>query len=345
VLLRGALRALGCGLWAVGCGRVAVFALLAAALLTSCATRRPIGPPVDQVEGPWEHAFVDADGLRMHHLVAGPVDAPRVVLLHGFPDLSYGWRHVLPDLATDHRVLAPDTRGYGATDKPASGYGMREMAGDVAAFIAATNEADGLPPETPVHLVAHDWGAAVGWWVAMDHPELLLSYTGISVPHPLAWHEALEEDRQQRRRARYQDALASKPAAGYLAGLGRGGFARIYRGDLVRPEAVTDEDLAVYAAAFAGRDDWDPPLRYYRRLQSDGETIVEQARAVPVPALVLWGAQDRFLFARQAPRSCAFVAPGPCEVEVFEDAGHWVQWDRPDGLVERWRSFVGSLGE
>lgn len=332
-----------------------ILPLLLAALLASCAARRPPGPPIDAVPGPWEHAFVELpdrgdDGapLRMHYLAAGPVDAPRVVLVHGFPDLSVGWRHVLPDLAADHRVLAPDTRGYGATDKPEGGYGMREMAVDLASFIAASAEADGQPADTRVHLVAHDWGAAVGWWVAMDHPERLLSYTGISVPHPLAWHQALQEDREQRRRATYQKQLASPPAAGYLAGLSRRGLTRVYRGSLVYPEAVTEQDIDVYASAFATADDWRPPLRYYQRLQSDGDTIVAQAEAAPavsVPVLVLWGAQDRFLFARQAPRSCAFVAPGPCEVEVFEDAGHWVQWDRPDGLVQRWRTFVEGLSE
>jgi epoxide hydrolase 4 len=327
--------------------------LLAAILLSSCAARRPPGPAIDAVEGPWQHAFVELAGrgdggapLRMHYLAAGPVDAPRVVLVHGFPDLSYGWHHVLPDLARDHRVLAPDTRGYGDTDKPDSGYGMREMAGDIAALVTASNVADGRPPDTPVHLVAHDWGAAVCWWVAMDHPGLLLSYTAVSVPHPLGWHEALEEDPQQRRRATYQKQLASAPAASFLSGLNQRQLGRVYRGNLVHPESFTDADLAVYEAAFMNTDDWKPPLRYYQRLATDGEELAAQAEEMPpvsVPVLVLWGAQDRFLFARQAPRSCAFVAPGPCEVEVFEDAGHWVQWDRPDGVVARWRSFVGGL--
>ena len=327
--------------------------LLPALLLISCAARRPPGPAIDAVEGPWENAFVDLVGrgdeggpLRMHYLAAGPVDAPRVVLVHGFPDLSWGWREVISELATDHRVLAPDTRGYGATDRPETGYGMREMAGDLAEFVLASSRADGLPAETPAHLVAHDWGAAVGWWVAIDHPDRLLSYTAISVPHPLAWHQALQEDREQRRRAAYQKQLASPPAAGFLAGMGRRRLARLYRGNLVRPEAVTEQELDAYGAAFDTVDDWRPPLRYYQRLERDGEEIVAQAEAapaVPVPVLVLWGARDRFLLARQASRCCAFVSPGPCEVEVFEDAGHWVQWDRPDGVVGRWREFVGGL--
>jgi epoxide hydrolase 4 len=327
-------------------------AVALACALPSCAGHRHASCGFIEPDGPWEHAVVslpdrvDGAPLRMHYLAAGPVDAPRVVLVHGFPDLSYGWRHVIPALARDHRVLAPDTRGYGGTDRPDDGYDMHTLAADLAAFIAASAVADGLPADTPAHLVAHDWGAAAGWWVAIDHPGALLSYTGISVPHPLTWFRFMEEDAEQRRRAGYQKTLALPGIAGVIAGFSKRRFATLYRGDLVDPAVVTDEDLSVYAATFRSASDWRPPLRYYQRLRSDRASLIldaEAATPVSVPVLVLWGEQDSFLMARQAARSCRHVSPGPCEVTLFGDAGHWVQWDDPDGLVERWRDFVGGL--
>jgi pimeloyl-ACP methyl ester carboxylesterase len=329
-----------------------VATLLLVAFALGACSHKAVGPDSLTSPGPWEHAFVEladrgpSGPLRMHYLAAGPKNAPRVVLLHGFPDLSYGWRDVLPALAADHRVLAPDLRGYGGTDKPETGYDIHEVAADIAAFIAATAVADGLPLDSPVHLIGHDWGAATGWWVAMDHPATVLSYTAISVPHPAAWRQFLAEDKPQRKRAVYQKQLAVPGVPGLLAGFSRKQLGGLYRGDLVDPSVFTDEHLAIYWSTWLSADDWRPPLAYYRALWTDPAEAERRERAaapVSVPTLVLWGQQDGFLYARQAERSCAFVAPGPCEVTVFPDAGHFVQWDAPDALVARWREFRAKL--
>jgi len=279
----------------------------------------------------------------MHYLAAGPRDAPRVVLLHGFPDMAYGWRGVIPLLAADHRVLAPDLRGYGATDRPEGGYGVRELAEDIAAFIPASAQADGLPGDTPVHLVTHDWGSAVGWVFVMGQPENILSFTATSVPHPVAWARFLEQDAEQRRRATYQKQLAQPGIAGLFGGFTARQLGRLYRADLVDPTVFTDEHLAVYRAALRSAGDWLPPLRYYQRQWQDREELAAVMTAAPpvsLPVLLMWGEQDGYLYSRQAPMTCDFVAPGPCEVEVFGDAGHFVQWDVPDQYVARWRQFT-----
>lgn len=325
--------------------------LLVVLVLTGCSARKPVGPPTWEIQGPWEHLHVDVPDrvegapLRMHYLAAGDPTAPRVVLLHGFPDTSFGWRDVLPALATEHRVLAPDLRGYGGTDRPEGGYDIGTLAGDIAGFIAEVNAADGLPADTKVHLVTHDWGAATGWWVATVHGALLRSFTATSVPHPRAFEEFLAEDREQRRRATYQDQLAAPGVAGLLAGFTRRQLARLYRGDLQHPEHFTDEHLDAYSTTFRTADDWRTPLAYYVDLKRDLTGMRERVASAPkvqVPTLVLWGEHDGFLYARQAERSCAYV-DARCEVEVFPDAGHFVQWDVPDSLLVRWRAFVSGL--
>jgi pimeloyl-ACP methyl ester carboxylesterase len=103
-----------------------------------------------------------ANGIRQHYLEAG--EGPPVVLLHGFPETSYAWRHQIPVLAKSYRVIAPDLRGYGETDKPSTGYDKRNMANDVRELMA------GLGIEKAA-IVGHDRGARVATRFAKDHPE------------------------------------------------------------------------------------------------------------------------------------------------------------------------------
>ncbi len=302
-----------------------------------------------QIPGPWENHTVDladrvvVDGqslpLRMHYLAAGPVDAPRIVLLHGFPDLCLSWREVIPLLATDHRVIAPDMRGYAGTDKPADGYDLASLAGDIVALVDATES-----PESPgpVHLVGHDWGAAVAWTVAIEAPDRLASLTAISVPHPKVMDEMLRTSPEQRKRSRYMKALASPLAPGVLAGYTPARRTRLYRSNLLRDGGFGEEQLPWYQAAFDTREETVGPLMYYRELLRERRARRGEPAEVPpvtLPTLLLWGEQDAYLMWQMARKSCAHV-DAPCVVAVFPDVGHFVQWEVPDGVAETWKDFV-----
>lgn len=110
------------------------------------------------------HRTIRANGIRQHFLEAG--SGPPVVLLHGFPETSYAWRYQIPALSERYRVIAPDLRGYGETDKPAAGYDKRTMARDLVELLAAL----GIDR---IALVGHDRGARVATHFAKDHPALL----------------------------------------------------------------------------------------------------------------------------------------------------------------------------
>ncbi|ACB94615.1 alpha/beta fold hydrolase [Beijerinckia indica] len=110
------------------------------------------------------HKTVHANGIRQHYLEVG--NGPPIVLLHGFPETSYAWRHQIPVLAEHYRVIAPDLRGYGETDKPAAGYDKRTMALDIVALLKALD----IPK---IALIGHDRGARVATRFAKDHPALL----------------------------------------------------------------------------------------------------------------------------------------------------------------------------
>ncbi|OEZ99675.1 alpha/beta fold hydrolase [Duganella phyllosphaerae] len=113
-----------------------------------------------------KHHTVQANGIRQHYLEAGDTTGAPVVLLHGFPETSFAWRFQMPELAKHYRVIAPDLRGYGETDKPAAGYDKRTMARDLVELLRVLD----IPK---IALVGHDRGARVATRFAKDHPELL----------------------------------------------------------------------------------------------------------------------------------------------------------------------------
>src|SRR3954463_12713037 len=123
------------------------------------------------------HRFVESNGLRMHIAEAG--EGPTVVLLHGFPESWYSWRHQLTALAAaEFHVVAPDLRGYGQTDAPRapSQYTMLHLVGDVVGLIRALDVG-------PVAVVGHDWGAPAAWTTALFRPDLVRGVGGLSVPY------------------------------------------------------------------------------------------------------------------------------------------------------------------
>jgi pimeloyl-ACP methyl ester carboxylesterase len=148
---------------------------------------------------------VSANGIRLHVVEAG--EGPLVVLLHGFPEFWWSWRHQLRALSeAGYRAVAVDLRGYGDSDKPPRGYDLWTLAGDVDGLIRALGE-------QRAHVVGHDWGGAIAWTVAALHPRRLHTLTTIGIAHPLAFRRALigRQGRASRYMAGFQ--LPRRPEA------------------------------------------------------------------------------------------------------------------------------------
>jgi pimeloyl-ACP methyl ester carboxylesterase len=129
--------------------------------------------------GPWTHRDISANGTRLH--IAEMGDGPLVLLLHGFPEFWWSWRHQLPALAeAGFRVAAVDMRGYGASDKPPRGYDAFTLAADIAGLVRALGAADAT-------LIGHDMGGFLGWVTAALHPQAVRRLAVLSMPHPLRW--------------------------------------------------------------------------------------------------------------------------------------------------------------
>src|SRR6476661_5482116 len=132
---------------------------------------------VVQIGGPWAHRSISANGTRFHAAEAG--DGPLVLLLHGFPEFWWTWRHQLAVLpGAGFRAVAVDLRGYGGSDKPPRGYDLITAASDAAGLIRALGEANAV-------VVGHDWGALVAWTMAVYYPKVVRRLAIVSAAHPL----------------------------------------------------------------------------------------------------------------------------------------------------------------
>jgi pimeloyl-ACP methyl ester carboxylesterase len=142
------------------------------------------------------HEFVEANGIRFHCVTAG--DGPLALLLHGFPQFWYAWRHQIPALASRFKVVAPDLRGYNDTAKPphVADYRTGVLAADVAGLVRAFGY-------EKAHLVGHDWGGGVAWTTAMQHPEVVAKLAVLNCPHPLPFVKALRSNLRQLGRSWY----------------------------------------------------------------------------------------------------------------------------------------------
>ena len=288
--------------------------------------------PVDDVV---THNQASVNGVRLHWVEAG--EGPLVVLLHGFPEFWYGWRNQIPALAAaGYRVVAPDLRGFGRSEKPAGAehYRSEEVTGDVVGLIRQA----GAESAT---VVGHDWGGAVAWLVALNHPQVVDRLVIANSPHPAVFMRALRSPGQLLRSS-YM-ALFNVPVLPELA-LRAGEFAAL-RWALragSRPGSFTDADLDRYAEAYAIPGALSGGLAYYRAMgraiaRSRGRPV--RNRTIDAPTLVVWGADDPVL----APE---LADPGDRvpnrRVEMVPGAGHFVHADAADRFNELLLDFLGG---
>jgi pimeloyl-ACP methyl ester carboxylesterase len=131
------------------------------------------------------HTTITTNGVTLHAVHSGPEGGPLAILLHGFPEFWYGWRHQIGPLAgAGHRVLAPDQRGYNTSDKPVrvADYALDLLAADVIGLIDAAGAG-----RARAALIGHDWGGIVAWWAALRYPERIERLAVLNAPHPVAF--------------------------------------------------------------------------------------------------------------------------------------------------------------
>jgi pimeloyl-ACP methyl ester carboxylesterase len=294
--------------------------------------------------------FIDTNGIRMAIHESG--QGQPVVLLHGFPELAYSWRHQLPALAASgYRAIAPDQRGYGASSKPegVSNYTIQELTADVIGLL------DALDIQQAV-IVGHDWGALLAWQLALLAPHRLSGLITLNIPFfarppvdPIAYMRSeLGEDfyivnfqdsdladrvceenpgrvfevmmrRNQITRAKFDSLPRAMRQYSLLAALARA--------ELAGTPLLTSREHQVFVDAFTAGG-FTAPINWYRNWTHNWETTVGVDQSVRVPTLFIGADNDVIISLQQIEAMKPHVEQ--LEIHMLENCGHWSQQEQPE---------------
>ncbi|MEO5690554.1 MAG: alpha/beta fold hydrolase [Burkholderiaceae bacterium] len=270
----------------------------------------------------FETLTIPANGLQFHALASGPIDGPLLLLLHGFPETSIGWRHqIAPLAAAGFRVVAPDQRGIGLSSKPEgiAAYRIDLLAADIVAIVHALGR-------ERAQVVGHDWGGAVTWHLAMHHADVIERVAILDAPHPIAFSAWMRDHWSQKFKSWYMAFFQLPWLPEFM--LRRGDF-RLLANALVtssRPGTFTADDLATYRAAWARPGALTGMLNWYRALRL-GRQLPQAPGPVSIPVRLMWGDKDQALEPGMADASIALTSAG--EVIHFPEATHWLAAEEP----------------
>ncbi len=297
------------------------------------------GDPAHRLPVPLDRYWVEGqDGVQLHVRTAGPEDGPLVVLLHGFPEFWYGWRHQIAPLArAGYRVVIPDQRGYHRSDAPraVAAYDLDVLADDVCALIDAAGR-----PRAAV--VGHDWGAMVGWHLAHACPERLRRLTILNGPHPRVLRDTLRSSPTQLLRSTYALFFQLPALPEWLFGRNDGQLLAALLCGSGHPDTFDETDLTIYRRAWRRTGRLRGMLHWYRAAARRVLRSTPPSVPVEVPTLIIWGAQDIALSRQMAAPSAAMCLDG--RLELLGDATHWVQHDAPTTVNRLLRGHLSGRG-
>jgi epoxide hydrolase 4 len=283
-------------------------------------------------------------GIALHTLQCGPRDGRRIVLLHGFPEGAFVWESLMQQLALPENggyfCNAPYLRGYGASSAPTdvAAYRPKHLVADIAALIDLLG--------APLHaLVAHDWGGAVAWNVATQHPERIQRLAILNAPHPATLLRELQTNPQQQAASAYMNRLADPGAESWLAADGFAKLWKLFLAGAMHTDWLTPERRQRYI------DTWSAGLtgacNYYRAspLKPSAPGADVQAVQLPtglghvtIPTLVMWAMQDPALRPELTDGLDAYVPQ--LHVERHPQASHWVLHEDPAWVQRQLLSFL-----
>lgn len=280
-------------------------------------------PHLSKLLSDWhaERGYADVGEVRLHYIARGT--GPLVLLLHGFPECWYAWRHQVPALGDQYCVVAPDLRGYNLSDKPPhpSDYRLERLVADVLGLIRYFGAKEAA-------LVGHDWGAAIAWSVAQRAPKQVRRLAALQVPPFALWRENLTL--RQLIRSWYVLAfqLPWLPER-VLRTRQHALLMRMLRSTAMSRGIFTDEDLAVYQQAWSQPGAVTASINYYRA----NLFALRHSRRTPngpvsVPTLFIYGEQDVAVLPETVRHVHRYVTASYCELRL-QEAGHWVQHEAP----------------
>ena len=282
-------------------------------------------------------------GVTLNVAVAGPPEAPPIILLHGFPESHRTWRNQMADLSRDYRVIAPDQRGFAGSDKP-QGVEAYET-GTIVKDVLALADALGVDRFT---LVGHDWGGAVAWAAALQHPLRIRRLVIVNAPHPLVFQKSLIADEAQRAASQYIRAFRNPLMEAGIRAMGLDAFFDKTFGSHADLSKIAPEERQHYL------DDWGQEgalmamLNWYRAAKIEVPAVGEAADLplwaklpfppVTQPTLVVWGLKDGALLPVQLEGLHGLV--DDLRLVTSAAAGHFIPWEEPATVTGAIRDFL-----
>jgi pimeloyl-ACP methyl ester carboxylesterase len=282
---------------------------------------------------PLKKEYIRVNGISLHVVQAGPDNGTPIIFLHGFPEFWYGWRRQIDFFAQSGcRLIIPDQRGYNLSDKPREieEYHIDRLADDIIGLM------DALHLEK-VHLVGHDWGGAVAWRIASQYPQRLEKLIILNVPHPSVMQRSLRKSRAQLWKSWYILFFQIPLLPEML--IQRNDWSRAVKALLnsSRPDTFTDNDLERYREAWSRPWAFRSMINWYR-VALRVKTKPSRFPLIPVPTLLIWGTEDKFLGREMAEPSIEKCENG--QLVFIEGATHWVQHEEPEQVNLLIRNFI-----
>lgn len=288
-----------------------------------------------EIEG-LKHENIEANGINFHYVTAG--EGPLVLMLHGFPEFWYSWRHQIPLLAKKYKVVVPDMRGYNETDKPrgVKNYSLDVLIEDVRCLAEKLKGSD-----EKFILMAHDWGGVIAWEFAHKHPDMLEKLIILNAPHLTIYNKHIRRPRQLL--SSYYIFLFQIPGLAEfgLSRRGNMGVARLLKTTAVNKDAFSDEDLDAFREAFNKPYALTSAINYYRALFRGGRQMMKNRpkNRIPCSTLVIWGEQDVALTKELTYDMNKFVS-GDFDIKYIPESGHWVQQEAAETVNSYLKEFL-----
>lgn len=264
------------------------------------------------------HEYIEANGIRFHYITEGT--GPLILLLHGFPENHYAWRYQMSALSKNHKVVAPDLRGYHLTDHQGP-YDIKTLCKDIFELIHNLGYDKAI-------IVGHDWGSLITWSFAIDHPDCCEKLISLNVPYfprgPKPLHELLTDERFN-----YMRDFQNRGEAEAIIEADIDEFIKkIFENYSARKNFMSEADLKFFADALRGSGNITPPLEYYRHLKLNWElTENHLGKKIKTPTLMIVADQDPLL----TPEMSLGIQKHVLDVTIKHiDCGHWTQQEAPD---------------
>ncbi|OWY99469.1 Epoxide hydrolase [Phytophthora megakarya] len=317
----------------------------------------------------WPHNFVTtSDGIKIHYVDVGSTDNPPVVMIHGWPDLWFGWRYQIQALSQKYRLIVPDVRGFGQSSTPQEleAYGTKNITNDIVALL------DALKIEKAVFL-GHDWGGLSSWRMSLYHPDRVLAVGSVCTPFvpPRKEYLSLEDMCKYLPQFKYQLFLADAKNSGKMLDVSpRRLMTSIFRRETEygpkeealplheflqavntdldhvifreRSEMLSEDELQYYVDQYT-QSKFTSANWVYATKKIDFETEKDLLTTIEHSALFIGAADDPVLkpeMAKEMPK----VIPN-LQMELVQDAGHWVLFEQPEAvntILSEWLAKVTS---